>query len=45
MIDRYDIKSYHTIKIQFGDRFYEFDAKINRENLEEFVHYDFQKQM
>jgi thiol-disulfide isomerase/thioredoxin len=43
MIDRYDIKSYPTIKIQFGDRFYEFDAKINRENLDEFVHYDFQK--
>jgi thiol-disulfide isomerase/thioredoxin len=43
MIDRYDIKSYPTIKIQFGDRFYEFDAKITRENLEQFVHYDFQK--
>ena len=43
MIDKYDIKSYPTIKIQFGDRFYEFDAKINHENLEQFVHYDFQK--
>lgn len=43
MIDRYDIKSYPTIKIQFGDRIYEFDAKITSENLEQFVHHDFQK--
>jgi thiol-disulfide isomerase/thioredoxin len=43
MIDRYDIKSYPTIKIQFNDKIYEFDAKITPENLAEFVHYDFQK--
>jgi thiol-disulfide isomerase/thioredoxin len=43
MIDRFDIKSYPTIKIQFGDQMYEFDAKITPENLEQFVHYDFQK--
>jgi len=43
MIDRFDIKSYPTIKIQFGDQIYEFDAKITPENLEQFVHHDFQK--
>ena len=43
MIDRYDVKSYPTIKIQFGDKIYEFDAKITPENLDEFVHYDFHK--
>lgn len=43
MIDRFDIKSYPTIKIQFGDQIYEFDAKITPENLEQFVHHDFHK--
>lgn len=43
MIDRFDIKSYPTIKIQFGDQIYEFDAKITSENLEQFVHHDFDK--
>lgn len=36
-IDKYGVNSYPTIKLEYGDKVYDFEASVTREHLDKFV--------